>query len=164
MAKHTNILNAPKEREEAIEEFPELEELGAFFKHLWNIIQTTEHSDEHTSKALSEQKRYENTLKALFGSNYSTIRSAPDGFTYDDMRQIMLRKNETNNLEGSIKEFLKAQQTPIETTDTREKDDLEYERDEEFEKNFNNIKQHLHQARHMYEGQDFEDGKGFPWN
>ena len=160
MAKFPNVLNTPKQREE----HSELDELSQFFRHLWYTIKTTEHSEEHTDKALTEQERYENTLKALFGSNYPTIRSAPKGFTYSDMREIVLRKNETGNLEGSIKAFLEKRQTPIETTDIDQKYQLECERDEKFENDFNNIKQHLYQAKHLYEGKEFEEGQGFPWN
>lgn len=160
MAKFSNVLNTPRQREE----HSELDELAQFFRHLWHTIKTTEHSEEHTDQAITEQERYENTLKALFGSNYPAIRAAPKGFTYGDMRKIVLRKNETGNLEGSIEEFLKAQQEPIETTNIHEKDDLEYERDTKFSKDFEKIKQHLYQAKHLYEGKEFEEGWGFPWS
>lgn len=155
MAKFDNILNNAKEREN----FSEFDELSKFMRFTWHIIQCSEHSDPKTT----EFTRYENAMKALFGSNYSTLRKPPEGFTYEDMREIVLQRNEKGNLEGAIKKFLQARQTPIKTEDKQERDELEYSQEMEFEKNFDKIKQHIYQAKYIYEGEDFEEGRGFPW-
>lgn len=159
MAKFSNILNNPSEREP----YSEFDELTKFMKFMWHIIQCSEHSDEHQNPKITPHKRYEDAMRALFGSNYSMIRKPPDGFSYEDMRDIVMRRNEMGNLEGAIKDFLKSRQTPIKTKDVDEKDTLEYLQEAEFEKNFSNIKQHFYQAKYLYEGEDFVEGRGFPW-
>ncbi len=163
MAKFTNLLNSEKERDDVFSEFPEINKIGDLLKLMWEVISFTEHSNQHKDPYLTDHKRYENAIKAMFGSNYSKIRMPPDGYSYDDIREIILEKNRTGNLEGAIKNFLVPFFPIKDFKDVQQQLEYDAKRETELLKDFEAIKKHYYATRHLYEGPDFEAGKGFPW-
>lgn len=155
-AKEGNIINHPKQ----LEETPELSDLKRFLQYLWWLIDTVQHSDSK----LTKEQRYENSLKAIFGDNYQKWTKPPTGYTYENMREIKLQANKTNNLAGAIKNFLKDRQEPITSSDRFEIIELEAQQEDELETQFKRIIKHIERNEFLYEGQDFERGYGsFPW-
>lgn len=163
MTKHTNILNSPQERSDILKEFPEMKEIDDFLNLMWEVINFTPHSEQETDHTVTNVKRYENALIALFGKNYSKARIPPTDYTYNDMRGIALQRDETGNLEGAIKDFLLDIYPIKEFEDKQKRVEYEGKRQTEFQKDFEAIKKHFYAARHLYEGENFENGKGFPW-
>jgi hypothetical protein len=104
-------------------------------------------------------------LKEIFGEYFTSIRECPEGFCYEDIREIVLEGKKIGNMQGAIKQFLEVRQPQIKIKikDTDERYKLEAERDEIFAKDLQNIRQHIHQMKYLYEGENFKEGIGFPW-
>lgn len=74
-----------------------------FEKELYNIIRQTEHSKGH-----SDTVRYHDVMKALFGGQYkSEAPKIPHGLTRVEIEQIIAQQQESQNSDGSIKDFLR---------------------------------------------------------
>lgn len=156
--KDSNILGKPKE----IDDEPLLNDLKKFLQYLWWIINITDHSDPEITK----EERYEKALIAIMGDAYVKWTKPPEGYTYNDMREIKLEENKTGKRRAAIKKFIEERLPPLngEKMDIVERNYKEAQREEFFENNIKMIEQHLSRNKHLYEGEFFEKGRGgFPW-
>ncbi len=112
---------------------------------LMSVIRSTNHAKGH-----SDEERFHDAMKALFGNVYKKDPKIPKGYTFEDMENIALRIRHTENLEGSIKEYLKEKQEPIPKTKDDRQYELESEQEEKFEHDLMVIKQHFVRNKDFY--------------
>lgn len=120
-----------------------------FEKQLWEVIHSTTHSKNH-----SDEQRYIAVKKALLG-DYKADPKPPKGFTLFEMMNLFEEATSAQNIEGTIKSFLKERQTPIIEEDPDRKAELEYDQAEQFDADLKAIKQYFHRHKDIHQWELF---------
>lgn len=132
-----------------------MKEFNGFEEILMAVIKNTAHAKGH-----SDEKRFDEAMKALFGKNYKVY--APQlnaGISDADIRKILKKEAGGESLEGAIKQVLKDQITSKPIKDVVERE-AQRARDEKLYKaKLEAVKKHINRHRTYYawsEPVDFE--------